>query len=69
MGLGLLRLMGYEEAQLESILLSLRPGASPHKRLAGYFDQELNSDISSVANSLHQNRIDKMKRELEELMK
>lgn len=66
-GLGLLKLMGYDEDALESILLSLRPGASPHKRLVQYFDKELGSHLVDVAETIHLRKIAEMRRELEEL--
>lgn len=68
-GLGLLKLMGYEEDASESILLSIRPKAAPHKRIVRYFDRELGSRLSVVAESIHRKKIADMREELEKYFK
>jgi len=66
--MGVMKLMGIGEAEIEALLLRIRPTALPHKKIVRYFDDELNSDLSRIAESIHKKRIARMRMELEKIV-
>jgi predicted protein tyrosine phosphatase len=66
--LGLLYMLTGSEALAEEELIRLRPGSRPHKRLVGFFDDELGCHLFSVNDEIHKKSLDAMRKDIESLL-
>jgi len=64
-----LYMMGNKENKPFDIILEIRPEANPHKMLVNFFDNELGSHLSLIADRIKEIGAMQMRKELVEITK